>query len=168
MTIIIDILTTPFVGEIRKENILPITRTKRGDFRLLQSKYVTSIQINDPTLERDVIVLLKSYLKSDGIIDVTANVPIILYSLFKGFPETDDEIEDSKSDSLLQMCLALKILRLAHIYKVKNALHRMIDKLSEFFQWKKYVLANILHWSQTSYKFLVCTHYLACGWILIQ
>ena len=119
-------------------------------------------------MERDVIVLLKTYLKSDFIVDAIANVPLILFLVGQGYPHDPDEVEESKRDGLFVFCLALRTLRLAHMYKVKHSLTRLVDKLSEYFSWKRYVLGNVLHWSATTYKFLACCHYLACGWILLH
>ena len=47
----------------------------------------------DPILERDFYYLLNNYLTGEGIIDILANVPILIYSFILGMP-TKLDIED--------------------------------------------------------------------------
>lgn len=42
--------------------------------------------LDDPAVERDVVVILKKYLKGDCLKDVVANIPFIVYTIVYGIP----------------------------------------------------------------------------------
>ena len=118
-------------------------------------------------LIRDVFELLKIYARSDMIFDIVANAPIIIFGLTYPHPDDEEGIEEMKKNNTLTWCLGLKMLRLAHGYKVKITLTLLMDKLSDLLNWQKYLVDNLLQWSKTTYIFLLGVHYLACFWVLI-
>ena len=134
---------------------------------LLQSSKARSQEIDDPLLIRDVFKLLKIYAQSDMIFDILANAPIVIFSLTYPHPDDEEGIEEMKNNTTLTWCLGLKMLRLAHGYKVKITLTLLMDKLSDLLNWQKYLVDNLLQWSKTTYIFLLGVHYLACFWVLI-
>lgn len=166
--IVVDILLNPFVGRLRKSDAIPSKKGRRGDFSLLQSSQARASAINDPLLVRDVCSLLGLYARSDMIFDIIANAPIVLYWLTVGYPVEPEDIEESKTDTLFIWCLGLKLVRIAHVYKVKMTLTHLVDKLSDVLHWKKYVFDNLLKWSKTLFSLLIAMHYLACAWVFIQ
>jgi len=102
------------------------------------------------------------------IFDLLANVPIITYGMTIGFPRSEEEIEQSRTDTWFRICLGMKLIRITHGIKVKTTLTYLLDKLSGFLHWKKYQLENILKWSKALYTFLLGLNILACGWVLIH
>ena len=102
------------------------------------------------------------------IFDIIANAPIVLYWLTVGYPVEEHDIEESKTDKLFIWCLGLKLVRIAHVYKVKMTLTHLVDKLSDILHWKKYVFDNLLKWSKTLFSFLIAMHYLTCAWVFIR
>ena len=72
-----------------------------------------------------------------------------------------------ETDLKFTIFMALKILRLCHLDEVQDAFTRLFDKLGEIFYLQKYRFMNLLSWFLTGLKFLLCIHYLACGWIII-
>ena len=50
--------------------------------------------LGDALLERDVTVLLCTYLKSNFIIEAIANLPILIYEIELGFPRSKDFISE--------------------------------------------------------------------------
>ena len=64
--------------------------------------------------------------------------------------------------------MAFKILRLAHLDEVQDAFCRLFDMLGDIFYLNKYMFENVLSWFLTGLKFLLCIHYLACGWVIIN
>ena len=82
--IILDILLVPVTGKPKDDNQLPDSKELRKELKKAQRSGVGRIRtnnlknqksLNDPTLERDICVLTKSYLKGDAILDILANIP---------------------------------------------------------------------------------------------
>ena len=71
--------------------------------------------LSDELLERDVTVLLCDYLKSNFIIEAIANLPILIYEFYLGFPRSTDFIHEQEDNILYTSFMFLKIFRLFHI-----------------------------------------------------
>ena len=108
--IILDMLIVPFTGVEKDDNTIlleeraeakkdkksnskvgkadgKLKRTLSGAIRKpkrLPEQKSGSTGIDDPVLERDFIVLLKNYLKGDAIIDISANIPGLVYTFTLG------------------------------------------------------------------------------------
>ena len=81
---------------------------------------------------------------SDMIFDILANAPIVIFGMTTSAPEGEEEIEEMRKNTTLTWCLGLKMLRIAHGYKVKITLTLLMDKLSDILNWQKYVVDNLL------------------------
>ena len=121
--------------------------------------------MKDPLLERDICKIIKQYLIRDAFFDITANVPILVYTIIYGMPRTNEEIEEADSSTLFRVLMFLKILRLFHVYEVIQTLDRLMTKLAEIFYVNRHIFMNILSWVIAIIKFLLCMHYYACVWL---
>ena len=119
-------------------------------------------------MERDIVVLMRSYLKGDCWKDFVANIPFLLYLAINGVPTEKEELEEKNNDWVLNLVMALKILRLSHADEIADAITRLMDLLSEIFWRRKFLFYNMLRWILAGVKFLLAVHYFACGWILIH
>ena len=124
--------------------------------------------LDDPAVERDVVVLLKKYLRGDALIDCLANIPFVVYTFVYGIPRDAVEIEEHTHDWLFNLVMAIKILRLFHYDEITDTITREMDILSEIFWRKTFLFENLLKWIKTGLEFMLSLHYFACGWILIH
>ena len=120
------------------------------------------------TIERDYIVLIKEYLKGDGLFDFIANIPYIIYAIVNGIPHEVETIDEEKSRWVLNVVMGLKIFRLTHYDEVTDAFSKLMDSLTEVFWRKTFVFENLLKWLLTGINFTLAVHYFACGWMLIH
>lgn len=127
-----------------------------------------SVGIDDPLLERDIWKLTKLYLKTDAFMDITANIPGLVYTIMLDEKAQDAELTHLFDDKIFLAFMSFKILRLAHVDEVQDAFTRLFDKLGDVFYLKRYMFENVLSWFLTGFKFLLSIHYLACGWVLIN
>lgn len=49
-------------------------------------------RLEHSALERDICVIFGKYLKREGFFDIIANIPLIFFMSFNGYPTTDEEI----------------------------------------------------------------------------
>lgn len=133
----------------------------------LRAKNKEDKGLSDPTLHRDVCYLFRRYLKLDGLVDIAANVPILVYMIINGVPHTPEEVEAADADLVFRWLMILKTLRLYHAQALTLALKRLFDKLGDIFFLKAYIFQNLLSWMLASLKLFFTVHYFACGWILI-
>ena len=63
--------------------------------------------------------------------------------------------------------MALKTLRVFHVYEVVETLDRVIEKLADIFYTNRYLFQNIKSWAVAGIKFWLFVHYYACGWVWI-
>ena len=82
--------------------------------------------LNDPHVERDVIFLLKKYIKEDSWLDFPANAPTFLFFLIYGLPTTPDDIEREKNNWVFNAVMALKLFRLAHAAEIADSITRLM------------------------------------------
>ena len=120
------------------------------------------------TIERDYVVLIKEYLKEDGLEDFIANVPFIIYAIVNGIPHDPEAIEEERGRWVLNVVMALKIFRLTHYDEMIDAFSRLMDSLADVFWRKTFVFENLLKWLLTGINFILAVHYFACGWLLIH
>ena len=101
------------------------------------------------TVERDNTVLIKTYLKEDGLFDFLANIPYIIYAIVNGIPKDIEEIEEERGRWVFNVVMGLKIFRLTHFDEVTDAFSRLMESLSEIFWRKTFVFENLLKWLLT-------------------
>lgn len=143
--------------------------TRKGNVKMLIQKRTSEIKgLDDPRLNRDIVILLKKYFYKDAFIDILANIPILLYTAFWGFPKTLEETYEYDDYKLFWLCMALKTLRIFHIDEVIDVLRRIITILGDKFNLHRYFFSNLEKWIIAALKFLLCTHYLSCGWLFIM
>ena len=119
-------------------------------------------------VERDYTVLMKEYLKEDGLFDFIANIPFITYAIVNGIPQDLEAIEEERGRWVFNVVMGLKIFRLTHFDEVSDAFSRLMDSLADVFWRKTFVFENLLKWLLTGIKFILTMHYFACGWLLIH
>lgn len=135
---------------------------------LIQKSTSNSKGLDDPLLNRDIILLTKKYFERDAYIDILANIPILLYTIFKGFPSSTEEVMEYDDYWLFWLCMSLKTLRIFHIDEVIDVMSRIIDKAGDIFYLHRYFFENLLNWCLAAFKFLFCVHYFSCAWIMIM
>ena len=123
--------------------------------------------LSDELLERDVTVLLCEYLKSNFIIEAIANLPILVYEFYLGFPRSTDFIHEQEDNILYTSFMFLKIFRLFHISQSLESIEMIRSIFVEIFYMKRYMLDQIQRWTLTGIKFVMIIHFYTCGWILI-
>ena len=142
---------------------------RKSNVKLIESAENKDMKgLHDPNVERDIVDLMKNYLKGDCWKDFLANIPFLLYLFIEGVPTELSEIEEKNNDWMLNLVMALKIFRLSHADEIADAITRLMDLLSEIFWRKKFLFYNMLRWILAAVKFLLAVHYFACGWILIH
>ena len=114
-------------GKPKDDNELPDSKEKRKELKKAQRSGVGRIRINnsknlksldDPTLERDICKLTKSYLKGDAILDILANIPHLVYIYYLGSEVDGSNFEKLYDDKIFLWFMAFKILRFAHLDEV--------------------------------------------------
>ena len=80
--------------------------------------------LHDPNVERDIVDLMMNYLKGDCWKDFLANIPFLLYLFIEGVPTELSAIEEKNNDWMLNLVMALKILRLSHADEIADAITR--------------------------------------------
>ena len=124
--------------------------------------------LDDPVLERDICLLTKRYLKGDAILDISANIPGLIYIIYLGPKADSSELSHLYDDYIFVTLMALKILRLAHYDEVQDAFERLFSKLGDIFYLSRYMFNNLKSWFLTCLKFVFSVHYFACGWVIIE
>ena len=124
--------------------------------------------INDPILRRDICVLFTDYLKGDAILDILANIPGIVYTIYLGSDFDHKDHETLDADKIYKGLMALKVLRLFHLDEVQASFNTLFTSLGNRFFLHAYMFDNIKSWFQTILKFILCTHYFACIWVIIE
>ena len=154
--IIIDMFLNLFTG-IPKEDDLVVTKSKKQFKRMHANR--SNEGLDDPVLQRDIVIIMKNYLFGDCFIDIMANIPIITYFVINGF-------EKSESNGFT-WCMGLKTLRLFHADEVLDVLKRIMDILSNIFYLHRYLFSNLYTWIVAGMKFLLFIHYYACFWVYV-
>lgn len=119
-------------------------------------------------LERDISKIFKAYFTREAFFHIVANVPILVYTLYMGNPQTMTEIENARESLLYRTLMALKTFRLFHVLVVIKTIDRLMQKLADVFYLHRYMFMNLLSWFKATLKFLLFVHYYACGWLLLQ
>ena len=73
-----------------------------------------------PALKRDVCFNLKKYLKKEAVFDILANLPLFFYLPYIGysFSLNQEDIDAMNEDQVLIVCMALRTLRLVHLFEI--------------------------------------------------
>ena len=79
-----------------------------------------------------------------AIFDICGNLPIFFYWMVWNYPQTEARIEDAKGETTFNVCMVLKLLRLAHFMQVTDALRKVMEKLGEIFFLYRYMFSNLL------------------------
>ena len=66
-------------------------------------------------MERNISILLDSYLRKDFITDAIANLPIFFLDISRGFPSFDHAAFSTEYDTPFMACMLLKIFRIVHL-----------------------------------------------------
>lgn len=123
--------------------------------------------IDDPTLHRDCCYLLGNYFKRDGIFDLLANLPLLLYTAIMIYGKDDWHIWDVYETWQFQWCYNLVFLRLYNVKRVATSLYIIFEDLQEVFYTYRYSLSNICQWTISALYLVGFIHYFACGWIYV-
>ena len=87
-------LLTPLTGIPKEEMVQPqndaLTKQKKHKREISREARKEKHDLDDPILERDIIVLLKDYWKKGAIFDLLANAPILIYFSVYGLPSEPD------------------------------------------------------------------------------
>lgn len=90
--------------------------------------------LDDPLLERNCCTLFKNYLKGMFIFGAIANLPILVYDSYQGFPAFEDQQNFNVNDSpIYAICMLLKIVRLVQLTSLTKALGRLKSILSHYY-----------------------------------
>ena len=111
-------------------------KKRKSNLKLIENAGNKELKgLHDPNVERDIVVLMKNYLKGDCWKDFIANIPFLLYLFIEGIPKELSEIEAKNNDWVLNLVMALKIFRLSHADEIADAITRLMELLSDIF-WR--------------------------------
>lgn len=122
----------------------------------------------EPPLRRDIVHNFKVYIKNEGVFDILTTVPMFIYMLVLGYDLSEDVVEGLRDDKIFITCMALRVLRLVHMFEIANQLRLFVKFLEENFHSNSLMLKNLLSWTLALSKLVLSMHYLTCGWILIH
>lgn len=108
---------------------------------------------------------MKLYIKKGAIFDILANIPVFIFYPQANSQSSMTELEALSEDYFFLICMCLRCLRLTRYIECSNLMHRLKDFLTEVFYLQSYMIRNIFSWVLATSKFILCVHYLACGWI---
>ena len=103
---------------------------RRGNAEALKKQTAgVSKSIDDPSLQRDIGILLLKYLKNNAFFDIAANVPILYYITKFSILADNLDIEAESYTWTFIICMNLVHLRLWYVRKVGEALSRIFSTL---------------------------------------
>ncbi len=122
--LIAEMLLQPCVAKykiLEKKREVSAREQQRGNrvTKYLNRPKLRNLGLADPVLERDFIVLLRKYLKSQFWLDGLANIPIFAYDIYNGYK--DPETYEVTENYLLYFFMFLKLLRIFHFHLVEGS-----------------------------------------------
>ena len=87
--------------------------------------------LDDPKWERDISLITSRYFKNNAIIDILANIPLMIYYFKDDF--THEEMDFTGAYDLFFFAQLCKILRLFHIGIVFDSIRFLFDKIGDIF-----------------------------------
>ena len=123
--------------------------------------------LDDPIWERNICKLTKQYIRREFLWQALANIPIFVYEIYLGLPYDEETLMDLRTQTLYNVFMGLKILRLHHMSALSRSAELIWSKIQGIFYYHLYALSNLYRWATASIFFFLAIHFFACGWILV-